>query len=126
MGDQMRRAFEDFVAAECAAGPVLVVLEDLQWGDLPSLGFVGAALRNLAHAPLFVLGLARPDHELGIAGGTNSFSPSTSVFGGCAWRQASSHKMPKVSAASTDACVSCAFTPSTANAVRPFLTKPRE
>ncbi len=65
MGDQMRRAFEDFVAAECGAGPVLIVLEDLQWGDLPSLGFVGAALRNLAHAPLFVLALARPEvHEI--------------------------------------------------------------
>jgi serine/threonine protein kinase/predicted ATPase len=65
MGDQMRRAFEDFIAAECAVGPVLIVLEDLQWGDLPSLGFVGAALRNLAHAPLFVLALARPEvHEL--------------------------------------------------------------
>ncbi len=65
MGDQMRRAFEDFVAAECAAGPVLFVLEDLQWGDIPSLGFVGAVLRNLAHAPLFVLALARPEvHEI--------------------------------------------------------------
>jgi hypothetical protein len=32
MGDQIRRAFEDFLAAECAAHPVLIVLEDLHWG----------------------------------------------------------------------------------------------
>jgi tetratricopeptide (TPR) repeat protein len=65
MGDQMRRAFEDFVAAECAAGPVLIVLDDLHWGDRPSLGFVGAALRALPRAPLVVLALARPEvHEL--------------------------------------------------------------
>ncbi len=46
MGDQMRRAFEDLLRAECAAGPVLLVLEDLHWGDLPTVKFVDAA----AHA----------------------------------------------------------------------------
>jgi tetratricopeptide (TPR) repeat protein len=61
MGDQMRRAFEDLLAAECAARPVVVVLDDLQWGDLPSARFVGAALRNLARAPLFVIAFARPE-----------------------------------------------------------------
>src|SRR5262249_55192216 len=61
MGDQMRRAFEEFIAAECAVGPVLIVLEDLHWGDRPSVDFLGAALRDLAHAPLFVLALARPE-----------------------------------------------------------------
>jgi hypothetical protein len=39
---------------------------------------------------------------------------STIIFPACATRQASSHKMQKVSAASIDDCVSCAFTPSTA------------
>ena len=47
MGDQMRRAWEDLLAAECAVHPVLIVLEDLHWGDLPSVKFVDAALRNL-------------------------------------------------------------------------------
>ncbi|MCC7536871.1 MAG: protein kinase [Deltaproteobacteria bacterium] len=61
MGDQMLRAWEDWVAAECRAQPVLVVLEDLHWGDPPSIRFVGAALRNLRDAPLMVLGLARPE-----------------------------------------------------------------
>jgi tetratricopeptide (TPR) repeat protein/predicted Ser/Thr protein kinase len=65
MGDQMRRAFEDFVAAECAALPLLLVLEDLHWGDLPSINFIDAALRNLSERPIMVLALARPEvHEI--------------------------------------------------------------
>jgi eukaryotic-like serine/threonine-protein kinase len=61
MGDQMRRAFEDFLAAECAQRPVLIVLEDLHWGDLPSTQWIDAALRNLKEAPFMVLALARPE-----------------------------------------------------------------
>jgi tetratricopeptide (TPR) repeat protein len=61
MGDQMRRAWEDFVAAECRAEPLLLVLEDLHWGDLPSVSFIDSALRNLHDHPLMVLGLARPE-----------------------------------------------------------------
>ena len=65
MGDQMRRAFEHFVATETAAQPVVIVLEDLHWGDLPSVKLVDAALRALTDRPLFVLALARPEvHEL--------------------------------------------------------------
>jgi tetratricopeptide (TPR) repeat protein len=65
MGDQMRRAWEDFVAAECAARPVLLVLEDLHWGDLPTVTLVDAALRLLAERPLMVLAIARPEvHDL--------------------------------------------------------------
>ena len=61
MGDGMRRAWEDWLAAECAAGPVLLVLEDLHWGDLGTVSFVDAALRNLRDEPLMVLALARPE-----------------------------------------------------------------
>ena len=50
MGDQMRRAWEDFLEAECAAQPVLLVLEDLHWGDLPTVSFLDGALRNLRDA----------------------------------------------------------------------------
>jgi eukaryotic-like serine/threonine-protein kinase len=65
MGDQMRRAFEDWAAAECDAQPVLLVLEDLHWGDLPTVKFVEGALRRLADKPFMVLALARPEvHEL--------------------------------------------------------------
>ncbi len=65
MSDQMRSAWEDFVGAECAAAPVVLVLEDLHWGDLPTVKLVDAALRHLRHRPLMVLALARPEvHDL--------------------------------------------------------------
>lgn len=60
MGDQMRRAWEDLLLAESQHGPILLVLEDLHWGDVPTIKFVDAALRNLGEAPLMVLSLARP------------------------------------------------------------------
>lgn len=61
MGDQMRRAFEDWLAAECREQPVVLVFEDLHWGDLPSVKFVDSALRALHDRPLMVLALARPE-----------------------------------------------------------------
>ncbi|AUX48867.1 protein kinase [Sorangium cellulosum] len=62
MGDQIRRAFEDFVLAECRAEPVLLVLEDLHWGDLPTVKLIDAALAH-RDQPLMVLALARPEIE---------------------------------------------------------------
>src|SRR6185295_11630730 len=58
MGDQVRGAWEDFIGAECAAGAVVLVLEDLHWGDLPTVKLVDAALRNFRDRPLLVLALA--------------------------------------------------------------------
>ena len=62
MGDQMRRAWEALLLAECEEGlPLLIVLEDLHWGDLPTVRFIDFALRALAGRPLMVLALARPE-----------------------------------------------------------------
>ncbi len=61
MGDGMRRAWEDWLAGECAAGPVLIVLEDLHWGDWGTVSFIDGALRNFREQPFMVLALARPD-----------------------------------------------------------------
>jgi tetratricopeptide (TPR) repeat protein len=61
MAEQIKRAFEHFVAIETAAQPLAIVLEDLQWGDAPSVKLVDAALRALPDRPLFVLALARPE-----------------------------------------------------------------
>ena len=61
MAEQIRRAFLDLLAAETSAQPVLLVLEDLHWGDLPSLRLVGAAIAALHDRPFMVLGLARPE-----------------------------------------------------------------
>lgn len=64
MGDQIRRAFEDFVCGVCRAQPVLIVLEDLHWGDLPTIKAIEGALRFLKQAPLMVVAFARPEiHE---------------------------------------------------------------
>ena len=61
----MRRAYEDWMRAECAHHPVVLVLEDLHWGDLPTVKVIDALLRNLASSPLMVLALARPEvHDL--------------------------------------------------------------
>jgi tetratricopeptide (TPR) repeat protein len=60
-GDAMRTAWEDWLEAECRAQPVLLVLEDLHWGDLPTVKLVDGALRHLREAPFMVLALARPD-----------------------------------------------------------------
>ena len=61
MGDQLRRAFESLVVAECRAHPLVLVLEDLHWGDLPTVRLVDAALRAARDLPLFVFALARPE-----------------------------------------------------------------
>ena len=39
----------------------MLVLEDLHWGDLPSVKFVDSALRAVHDKPLMVLALARPE-----------------------------------------------------------------
>lgn len=65
MNEQMRAAFLDFLKAETEATPVLLVLEDVQWGDRPTVQFLDVALRDLRERPLFILVSARPQvHEL--------------------------------------------------------------
>jgi tetratricopeptide (TPR) repeat protein len=54
-------AWVDWLRAETEKSPVLLVLEDLHWGDLVSVKLVDAALQRLSDAPLFVLALARPE-----------------------------------------------------------------
>jgi hypothetical protein len=61
LGDAVRAAFEEWLAAECAARPAVLVLDDLQWGDLPTIKLVDQVLRNLADRPIFVLAAARPE-----------------------------------------------------------------
>lgn len=60
-GDAMREAFLAWLGAELASHPVVLVIDDLQWGDRPSLAFVSAALRDHARRPLLVLAAGRPE-----------------------------------------------------------------
>jgi serine/threonine protein kinase/tetratricopeptide (TPR) repeat protein len=61
MADQVLAAWLDWLEVECAANPVLLVLEDLHWGDAPSVQLVDAALRTLRDRPLMVVAFARPE-----------------------------------------------------------------
>ena len=64
MGDQMRRAFCDLILTEAAVGPLVLVIEDLHWGDLPSVSFLDSALRAASERPFMVLAIARGEvHE---------------------------------------------------------------
>lgn len=65
MDAEVRRAWIDLVASECALHPLLIVVEDLQWGDAASVRLLDAALRALVERPLMVLGVGRPElHEV--------------------------------------------------------------
>jgi eukaryotic-like serine/threonine-protein kinase len=61
MSEQMRNAWLDFLGAETAAHPVLLVLEDLHWSDFGTVRFIDTALRDRADRPWMVLALARPE-----------------------------------------------------------------
>jgi len=60
-GEQMQRALREFLRAECSRGPVVLLLEDVQWSDRASLLALDAVLEDLAFEPLFVLAAARPE-----------------------------------------------------------------
>lgn len=65
MSDQIQKAWEDFLSAESGAHPLLLVLEDFQWGDAATVKLLDSTLRNLAELPLTVVAVARPDvHDL--------------------------------------------------------------
>lgn len=61
MGDQIRRAFEDLVCHAARVRPLALILDDLHWGDLPSVKLVDAALRRASELPFLVLGVGRPE-----------------------------------------------------------------
>lgn len=61
MGDQVRRALEELLTGELERRPVIIALEDLHWGDVPTVHALDAALRNLKDLPLVVLAFAREE-----------------------------------------------------------------
>jgi predicted ATPase len=75
MADQMLMSWLEWLEAECDHHPVLLVLEDLHWGDTPSVNFVDAALRVLPEKPFMVLALARPEVDRRFPGVWKERSP---------------------------------------------------
>jgi eukaryotic-like serine/threonine-protein kinase len=63
LSEQIHRAWRRFIAAECTARPVLIVLEDLQWADPTSVTFLEDALGENGERALMILALARPEVE---------------------------------------------------------------
>ncbi|WP_437720284.1 protein kinase domain-containing protein [Sorangium sp. So ce861] len=65
MAESIQAAYLDYARAVTAARPMLVVLEDLHWGDAPSARIFDRALRDLGDRPYAVIAFARPEvHEL--------------------------------------------------------------
>lgn len=60
VSDRLRDAFESWLEEATSDGPLLFVIDDLQFADAPSLSLLRGVLRVLSDRPLFVLGLARP------------------------------------------------------------------
>ncbi|HEU5058638.1 MAG TPA: protein kinase, partial [Kofleriaceae bacterium] len=61
MAQQKATAWQDWLAAECEARPVMLVIDDLHAADAPSVELIAAGLRRAADLPFFVLALARPE-----------------------------------------------------------------
>ncbi|WP_438035099.1 protein kinase domain-containing protein [Sorangium sp. So ce204] len=65
MAEQVEAAYVALISAVASTRPALLVLEDLHWGDAPSIKIVDAALRELDDRPFAVIAFARPSvHEL--------------------------------------------------------------
>jgi predicted ATPase len=61
MADQLRMAWIDWLEAACNRHPVMLVLDDLHWGDSASVAFAETALRVLHDKPLLLIALAQPE-----------------------------------------------------------------
>lgn len=61
MADQIQAAYLEFVRSVVASQVVVFVLEDVHWGDAPSIKLIDAALRELADKPFIVVAFARPE-----------------------------------------------------------------
>ncbi len=59
-GDQIARAWADWIDAECQQRPVVIALDDAPLLDAPSVEVVAGALRQLRRRRLLVVSIARP------------------------------------------------------------------
>lgn len=61
MGDQIRRAAEELLASAVKHHPLVLILEDLHWGDRATVTVLDLALRHLGDWPLLIVAFARPE-----------------------------------------------------------------
>ncbi|MDX2024214.1 MAG: protein kinase [Deltaproteobacteria bacterium] len=63
LADQVHLAWIDLLAAASTKHALILVAEDLHWGDAPSLHLLESSVRTHADRALFVLATARPEVE---------------------------------------------------------------
>jgi serine/threonine protein kinase len=61
MAERLARAFVAWLCAECSRRLVLVVLDDLQWGDAGTLRYLDRTTETLGEKPLMIVTFARPE-----------------------------------------------------------------
>lgn len=61
LAEGVASSWVSWLEAESTEAPIVIALDDLQWGDLPSIKLVDVALRALVARPLFVLAAGRPE-----------------------------------------------------------------
>lgn len=59
----VENALSEWLASRCEVGSVVLLLEDLQWGDSPSLELIDRVLQTLHDKPILVLGVGRDEVE---------------------------------------------------------------
>lgn len=60
LSEQVQRALVDYLRAECGKNPVVLLLDDFHFADLPTVKYLDTLLRNLSEARLLIVALARP------------------------------------------------------------------
>jgi hypothetical protein len=63
MREQARRTLHAWLEGETSRQPVIIILEDLHWGDQPSVAFLTEAVSAAAKQSLMIVALARPEVE---------------------------------------------------------------
>ena len=61
MWQRTRHAWTRWLDQECQRRPVLLFIDDVHWGDLPSIQHIDSALTTLSTSPLMLVALARPE-----------------------------------------------------------------
>lgn len=63
LGDLMVRAWLDYLGSRTTQLPLLLVIDDLQWGDALSVKLLERTLRTLHDRPIMIVGFGRPEVE---------------------------------------------------------------
>ena len=61
MNDRLRETWQDWFADELEDGPVLCVLDDVQWSDPATLRFLTSALQRFEEHAILLFVIARPE-----------------------------------------------------------------